>query len=176
MTRTPRTRAALLVAVLSLAAACSTTTTTGGTDVDPMTELQSRPSYEDTVATYTTMDQEIRDAVTAAVPTVAWILERGARSAGCSEPFDNLGGRSTGLDSYGAPGAIPDDEWPAALAAAEAVAQRYGFDDTATVVDEPGNHQVRFSSSTDLAYVNLGTVVNVVLSTFTGCHLPDASR
>lgn len=167
-----RTRFTVLTVLTVLCSACSTTT--GGTDVEPLTELQSRPSYEDAVATYTAMEVEIRAAVTAAVPTVTWKLERAGRSSGCSKPFDNLGGRSTGLDSYGAPGAIPDDAWPAAVTAAETVAKRYGFDDTATVVNASGNHQVRFSSSADLAYVDFGTGVNVVLATFTGCNLPAA--
>ena len=170
-----RPRSAALAVLTVLCSACSTTTTTGGTDVDPLTELHSRPSFEDTVATYTAMEVEIRAAVTAAVPTVTWKLEREGRTSGCAEPFDNLGGKFTGLDSYGAPGAIPDDAWPTAVAAAETVARTYGFDDTATVVDAPSDHQVRFRSSTDGAYVDFGTGVNVILATFTGCNLPTTT-
>lgn len=140
--------------------------------MNPLTRLQSRPSYEDAVATYTAMEVEIRAAVTTVVPTVTWALERKGRSSGCTKPFDKLGGKSTGLDSYGAPGPIPDDAWPTALTAAETVAKRYGFDHTATVVDAPSDHEVRFSSSTDGAYIDFGTGVNVILATFTGCNLP----
>lgn len=141
--------------------------------MDPITELQNRDSLEDTVAAYTTMESEIRAAVTAAVPSVVWVLEQPAGGAGCRAPFDHINGKIAGLESWGAPGSIPDDAWPDALTATEQVAARYGFDSTQVIVDQPGRHQARLSSSATGAHTDLGTSVNVVLSTITGCHLPE---
>ena len=122
--------ATVALATVALAAvACSPGTTSGtnapgGSTVDPLTELQNRASLENTVADYTTMEAEIRAAVTAAAPGVIWVLEQEATGAGCRAPFDGLNGRSLALESWGAPGGIPDEAWPAALTAAARIAAR----------------------------------------------------
>lgn len=168
------------VALTLATVGCSPGTTSGtnapgGSTVDPLTQLQNRASLEHTVAAYTTMEAEIRAAVTAAAPGVTWVLEQEATGAGCRAPFDGLNGRSLALESWGAPGGIPDEAWPAALTAAVRIAARYGFDSTQRFVDKPGRHDARLSNSTTGAYTNLGTYVNAVLSTITGCHLPAST-
>lgn len=156
---------------------CTTSPTTNkGTGMNPLAQLQTLPSSEDTVTTYTAMEAEIRDAVTNAAPTTTWVLEDEQSQSGCRESFSNLGGRTVILASYGAPTPIPDAAWPAALAAAATIARRNGFTNTQVKVDDAGNHQVRFTNPTDGAYTDLGTRKAVVLLTSTGCHLPAGSR
>ena len=154
--------------VLTALTACSAV---GGSD--PLTELRDRPSHEQALAGYTTMQREIQDAVTTAVPTVIWQLGRASESsAGCADPFDNLGGTTKGLDLYYAEGGIPDDTWPRAVSAAVAVAQRYGLTEITTTVDRPADHQVRLTNPTDGAHTDLGTGANAIIRTVTGCNLP----
>jgi len=71
---------------------------------------------------------------------------------------------------------LSDEAWPGAVATAEAIARRNGFDDTQVTVDRPGDHQVRFTNSTDGAYIDVGTGKNALVTTNTGCHLPAASN
>lgn len=122
------------------------------------------------------MEAEIRDAVTNAAPTTAWVLEDEQSQSGCRDPFSNLGGRTVILASCGAPTPILDDVWPAALAAAATIARRNGFTNTQVKVDNASNHQVRVTNPTDGSYTDLGTRKAVVLLTSTGCHLPAGSR
>lgn len=141
--------------------------------MDPLAQLHALPSIESALASYTAMEAEIRDAVTAASPTTVWALEVPESRGGCSKPFDTLGGRSVSLVSYGSYTPIPDAAWPTAYAAASAIARRYGFAQCAFKVDGPGNHQVRFTNPADGAYSDLGTVLAATLLTDTGCHLPE---
>lgn len=169
-------RSASLLALLIL----TSCTTTEGPDVDPLADLQSRPSAADAVATYTAMQADVRAAVTAVDGRVVWKLEQPTATAGCGEPFDGLGGETTALETWSADGGIPDDSWPAAADAARAAAARSGLTETTTVVDQPGRHQIRFTNSADGTYATLGTEVNAVLAGFTGCFLtetgPPATR
>ncbi len=171
-----RTTTTTIAAVMLLTAITSCSRLTGGPDVDPLTELRGRTIYEDAIATYTQMQHEMRQAVAGAVPSVTWQPDRSPLSGNCREPFSKLGGTSTGLQSWYAPGAVPDDTWPSAVRAARGVAERYGLTSVTTVVDRPADHQVRFSNPSDGAYTDLGTGVNTVLNTITGCNLPASMR
>lgn len=144
--------------------------------MDPLAQLTALPTSDQAVTTYTAMEVEIRAAVTGAAPTVTWVLDDPQSQSGCNTPFDNVGGRTVTLPSYGSRTPISDDAWPAALAAAEPIARRNGFNETFMKVDQPGNHQARFTNTTDGAYTDLGTKKGVVLLTSTGCHLPAGTN
>ena len=164
----------LIVATLivTTTVGCSAAVPGGTPTLDPLAQLQSLPSIDQAVATYSAMEVEIRAAIVGAAPTVQWVVEQPEPNSGCSKPFDNLGGRTVTLLSHGTNTPIPDEAWPATLAAAETIARRHGFNQTFMKVDQPGNHQARFTNTTDGAYSDLGTLADVVLQTYTGCHLP----
>lgn len=166
--------AALVLAAALLAPVAACSAISGAPEAEPLALLQSRPSYEQAVQTYTQMDQEIRDAVTAEVPSLTWFLDDKGLGAGCSTPFDNLGGESLALGNWTAEGPVPDEQWRAVEAAAHEVAARYGLVETIVLLDRRDDHEVRFGNPDDGTYTDLGSKVNTVMGTVTGCFLPEA--
>lgn len=69
----------------------------------------------------------------------------------------------------GANGPIPDEQWPAVVAAVEAAVASYGFGELVAIVDRPGDHLAK-SVGPYGATVQIGTGKNVILTTITGCH------
>lgn len=164
----------LLVAALVTATAigCSSTSNIDeGSNVDALTELQGRASSEDVVARYTTMGTEIRAAITTVAATT-WVARDAQSESGCGQPFSGLGARTVVLGNWSSDTPIPDTTWPDALTAAQTIATTYGFTDTVTKVDQPGNHQVRFLDPALGAYVDIGSKAAAVYLNSTGCHLP----
>lgn len=175
-TRSRAVRLLLAALVTAIAVGCSTTPNIDeGNDMDELTELQRRASSEDIVASYTTMGTAIRAAITTVAATT-WVARDEQSESGCGQPFSGLGARTVVLGNWSSDTPIPDDEWPSALTAAQAIATTYGFTDNVTKVDEPGNHQVRFLDPALGAYVDIGSKVAAVYLNSTGCHLPGDSN
>ena len=141
--------------------------------MNPIDQLKALPTSDQAVTTYAAMEAEIRHSITAASPATTWAPRRERRQSGCSAPFDNLGGRTVIIPSYGAEQPIADEDWQAVRTATEAIAQRYGLTTTTEAADSPGNHQVRYSSTADGAYVDIGSGKAAFVTTNTGCHLPE---
>ena len=170
--RHPRLLILFIVLCLTGSAAC-TSAPPGGTTMDPLEQLQARPRMTEAVATYTEMEAKIRAAITTASPATVWTPRRERRESFCNTPFDNTGGRTVLLPSFGAAVPIADDTWSTVLTATEAIARRYGLTTTKSVANTPGNYQVRYSNPTDGAYVDIGSAKAAFVSTNTGCHLPQ---
>ncbi len=166
-----RGRALALALVLVLVTSC--TTTDGEPRADPLGVLQARPSYEQAMTTYTQMNREIRDAVTAVAPSVRWRVVGTRLDSGCGEPFSNLGGERTLLELWGAEGGVPDDRWSAVQAAARTVATGYGLTELAVIKDRQDDHAVRLVNPDDGTVASMSTQVNTSLLTTLGCFLPE---
>lgn len=171
MTGTPRLcRAAvagLTAVLLVLPSACSTTTE--GQPSAVTTPLTDRPSSDTTVARYETLQTEVRHAVSTVAPTVVWEQRREGGRSLCAAGEVGDGGQIVTLPRWGAPGGIPDEQWPAVVTAVTAVAAPYAFGDLFAVVNRPSDHQIQLRGPYG-ATIDLGTAVNVVLTVTTGCH------
>lgn len=133
------------------------------------TPLADRPGSATVSATYDQMQISIRVAVTAVVPSLNWVPRDKPGSAICSDGPTDQEGRLQALQTWGANGPIPDEQWPAVVAAVEAAVASYGFGELVAIVDRPGDHLAE-SVGPYGATVQIGTGKNVILTTITGCH------
>lgn len=153
-----------------LAGAC----TSGGAENDDMddklTVLTQRPPIEDVRATYEQMQSRLRERLSAEVGPLRWTNDRNLSGAGCAD-FPGVGGQSLTLDSWTAPGNLPDSRWEHAVRIVAEVTGEYGFGPPQTVVDRPGDHEITATDPYGGDYL-FGTARNTVLMVSTGCHLP----
>ncbi len=77
------------------------------------------------------------------------------------------------LPDYLASGPIPDSVWPQALQRAKELAASLGATGGQGFKDHPGDHDARFYSPQSTV-LWLGTAVNAIISSNTGCRLPAA--
>ncbi|TQF74870.1 hypothetical protein FK531_02005 [Rhodococcus spelaei] len=171
--------AVLAVAAMTAGAACASTGTgerVGNSEAARRTEiLAARVSLEEAVARAASMGQEIRIAVAAAVPAGSWRPNRPPSGAGNCEGFTHTAGQSRTTGTWVLEGGIPDERWPAALAALRSVIDRRGYGAPIVAVDRRNDHALRIYGPDD-AYLWFGSGANAVLDVATGCHLPDSKR
>ena len=114
----------------------------------------------------------ISEAVGALAPDVQWRWHRErSQGGGCPGPYAYTAGKSVTTRALLSDNPIRDDDWPAVLAAARAVAADAGMDRLDVHVDEPGRHDVTFAGG-DGNRITFGTYKAASLRGITGCRHP----
>lgn len=165
---------AVLAALAGLVGGCTTTppgdpTPAGSTEI--RVTLLALPSLEDTKAI-----DEIATAATAIVPGPGFTDYHGESGLTCDGPYAGTGARGRYLPNRVGEGApVFEQQWVRVEDAARAAAATVEASTVQLVKNAPGDHDVWFlgpgGSSIKLAYQ-----VNLVISGYTGCRLPEEDR
>jgi hypothetical protein len=143
-----------------------------GKDSGKEPRMDDRPSMESTIESY----ERMRDAMFAALEA-----ELGPREWRVSPTNDHLGragcaedpdGETAFLPSYLFTGTYERADWKEAAQIVETVGREHGFDDTATVVDRPGDFELVGEDEYGGRY-EFGMAKNTTLGQRTGCHRWD---
>jgi len=138
-------------------------------------KLVPLPSLEETEARVQQAVVELATYISTLVPTLQWHWS-GNRSPGfCGRPYDETQGSRVYLPDYLALGPIPDSVWPQALQRTKELAASLGATGGQGFKDQPGDHLARFYSP-EGTVLSLGTAVNAIIGSNTGCRLPAAVK
>jgi predicted LppA-like lipoprotein len=137
---------------------------------EPRSLLQQRPSIEEISERYEQMQQRLLDRLDAEVGPLSWAVSDPVSRAGCTEFPDIFDAESWVLQSWRAPGNLPDARWPQAVAVVEEITREYGFGEPEIIVNRSGDHEITGNDQYGAVY-QFGTAANTVLMITTGCHL-----
>ena len=140
--------------------------------MDPQEQLAARPSLQAAERDYIAFLSEARAAAEKVAPTVEWDTVKPERTSEslCGSPFDDVAGASSRSYATGGIGEIPDEDWQAAADAVGEVAQQYGYNDRATIVDRPGQHAEAYENA-DGARLTFESETHTSLLLFGACHV-----
>lgn len=136
--------------------------------------LESLPSLEDTEVQVRTAVERIAAFVDTLVPRREWTWTRDRSAGGCLGRYGDTDGESVYSKNYLSKGPIPDAVWPAIFEQARTLAAAVGATEYETFHDDPGNHDVRFYSP-EFTSITVSSRGNAVISSSTGCRLPQAT-
>ncbi|MBD3779580.1 MAG: hypothetical protein IE923_09990 [Micrococcales bacterium] len=136
-------------------------------------EMTARPSMEQMLDHYEAMRREMVQVLDAEIGGLHWVadpVQMGASRSGCS-----TGGAITEaqeVETIGllAEGTYESAYWHRSAELVLEVGRRFGFDDTATVADRPGDFEVVGADEYGAVF-HYGMAVNTILTLRTGCHL-----
>lgn len=135
--------------------------------------LETLPSLEDTEVQMTSAVEQIGAYVASLVPGMEWSWIRDRRGGGCLGRYEDADGELVYSKNYVSPGPIPDALWPDVFEQARTRAAAVGATEYQTFHDNPGNHEVRFYSP-EATFITVGSLTASVISSSTGCRLPQA--
>ncbi len=161
----------MVAVTATLTVGCAGQSPEGGTVDEQQATLAARPTIDEITARYERMQAELRRRLVAEVGIAEWIEDSDGNRSGCGDFPDVPTAESRRLGSWYSPGNLPDARWPQAVAVVAEVTGDYGFGPPETVVDRPGDHQIRAVGQYGASYI-FGTANNTVLGVSTGCHLP----
>ena len=153
-----------------------------GGRMNPEERLAARPTFEQVTTEYTAMLDEMRRALTAVTPSLAWRTPAAARDGGsfCSPPYTKIAGAESAVfDSGDADRGIPDADWPAAVRAVDEIARRYGFRDPAAITPPagtdggPAKKRTNWTGPYDES-LEFGSYLGTILSVYGSCYLDAA--
>ncbi|MBB5153424.1 LppA family lipoprotein [Saccharopolyspora phatthalungensis] len=142
---------------------------------DPRSLLQQRPSIEEISERYEQMQQRLLDRLNIEVGPLAWALWDPVSRAGCAEFPDIFDAESRVLQSWRAPGNLPDAVWSRAVEIVQEITVEYGFDEPEIIVNRSGDHEITGNDQYGAVY-QFGTAADTVLVITTGCHLFAAAK
>jgi len=131
--------------------------------------LSGRPLSADAVTTYTRMQEELRAAITAAVPTVVWAPIRDQLNAGCGGKLSGLNGRTVFLQPWATEGSVTAEQWPTVVAAMVPVAAAYQFTGPRAARVAGSEFRSEFQGPYG-ALLELSSFKAMVMMVQTGCH------
>jgi hypothetical protein len=145
--------------------------------MDPLTELRSRPTYEQTSSDYLAVLGQVRDVLARLAPQVTFAAAPSEESRTvCAQPFDRVDGADAGIFTGGlGVGAITDEQWPTVVEAVRGVARPKGYTVETVLADRPGRHVISFQTA-DGENLELGTGDNTTLALEGGCRLRAATH
>lgn len=138
--------------------------------------LKSLPSLEDTKAQV----QAAMDTITAKArtlnPSINWRTLDQETWDNCERPYDQTDGQRFFLpDAVAEHVSLSEDDWTRILQTAKDAAAALGATNVQVLQDQPGNHDVWFSSPTGIS-IKIGYQGNLVVSGYTGCRLPKSKK
>lgn len=149
---------------------------TGGADTaTAAAQLVPLPSLEETEARVQQAVVELAAYVSTLVPGLEWHWSGDRVKDRCNRPYDQTRGKQIYVPTYVASGPIPDAVWPQAMQRAKELAAGLGATGGQGFKDQPGDHDARFYSPQGTV-LWLGTAVNGIISSDTGCRLPAAVK
>jgi hypothetical protein len=146
--------------------------------MDPLQQLRARPTFEQAEHDYLALLDQIRAAVSAAVPSLIWQSPKAIRfgQAMCAAPYTDIPGTNNAdYDGGYTKGNIPDDVWPTLSRTVIDLAAQHGFTHVIPLVDKPGRHTLVIWDDHD-AHLELGTLAAATLTLFGGCFLTAAAH
>jgi hypothetical protein len=139
-------------------------------------QLESLPSLEETKTQVENVVAEIKDAANRVVPSLKWQSLHGETAGNCEAPYEQTDGKRLFLPDQVASGAdVSEADWATILAAAKAAAAKLGATEEQAMKDGPSNHDVGFYGPTGI-FIKLGYQGNLVVSSYTGCRLPQDKK
>lgn len=138
-------------------------------------KLVPLPSLEDTEARVKQAVVELGTYISTLVPGLQWSWDGDRSQFACDRPYDQTQGQSVRFPDYLAVGPIPDAAWPQAMQRAKELAASLGATGGQGFKDQSGDHDARFYSPQGTA-IWLGSAVNAIISSNTGCRLPAAVK
>jgi hypothetical protein len=148
-------------------------------------QLRSRPTFEQAGRDYLAMLDEMRQALSALVPTLKWTPSRSTQdgTSACSAPFTDVPGsdRANYVAGTGE-GNIPDQDWPRAAQALKDIARRHGFTTAVGVVDStaqpdrPAHRVLDIYDEHRDGSVEFGSLYNTTLTVYGACFLHEAAH
>lgn len=142
---------------------------------DPRSLLHQRPSIEEISERYEQMQQRLLDRLNTEVGPLSWAMSDPVSRAGCTEFPDVFDAESRVLESWRAPGNLPDDQWPLAVEIVQEITVEYGFGEPEIIVNRSGDHEIIGNDQYGAVY-QFGTAADTVLMITTGCHLLAAAK
>jgi Lipoprotein confined to pathogenic Mycobacterium len=138
-------------------------------------QLMGLPTLEDITPTYTTMAQEMRDALDQEFGTITWtIKDMDTDHAYCTGIYSYVGAQAIYLTTR-ADVTFEGENWVRAVETIAAVAQDYGFTGNAVMANGTGNHATNLTSQRGGA-VYIHSHESFVLALQSECHLPQTSK
>ncbi len=155
----------------------------GPVTTDPntlFTTLMQRPDVDQATAQYQQMNNELLQALTAAVPSLTpWGQLQGEMTAACGSDYPGIGdhGKTVDLPSYVAHVGVTDAQWELALTTVGTIAAKYGFDaKPQRLHDSPGQYDAIFHNVHDDGSITLDAAESFVLGVSLACHLTAAAK
>lgn len=142
---------------------------------DPRSLLRQRPSIEEISERYEQMQQRLLDRLNTEVGPLSWAVSDPVSRASCTEFPDVIDAESRILESWRAPGNLPDADWPLAVEIVQEITVEYGFGEPEIIVNRSGDHEIIGNDQYGGVY-QFGTAANTVLMITTGCHLLAAAK
>lgn len=173
--------AALLIAGCSKPSDPATPGATVNTDVNNVfAMLMQRPNIDEAAQQYQQMDNELRQALSQAIPVLAsWHVgsEGGQTSCASDYPGIDFDGQTRAFPSNVVNGNLPDTDYEKALGIIGLTAQKYGFTpQPQRLHDTPGSHDAVFHNVHDDGEISFGTAANTSLRVSLGCHLTAEAK
>lgn len=136
-------------------------------------QLMDLPTVEDITPTYTTIAQEMRNALDQEFDPITWTIEE-PKKLTCGGIY-----RYVGADAIyfliRAEVTFEGEDWVRAVETIAAVAQDHGFTGNAVMANGTGNHATNLTSERGGA-VYIHSHESFVLAIESECHLPQASK
>ncbi|QIZ36045.1 LppA family lipoprotein [Saccharopolyspora sp. ASAGF58] len=142
---------------------------------DPRSLLRQRPSIEEISERYEQMQQRLLDRLNTEVGPLSWAVSDPVSRAVCTEFPDVFDAESRVLESWRAPGNLPDADWPLAVEIVQEITIEYGFGEPEIIINRSGDHEIIGNDQFGAVY-QFGTAANTVLMITTGCHLLTAAK
>lgn len=142
--------------------------------------LMQRPDIDQATAQYQQLNDELLQALTAAVPSLTpWGQLQGETAAACGSDYPGIGdnGQTVDLPIYVAHVSVTDAQWELALTTIGTVAAKYGFDEKPQRLhDSSGQHDAIFHNVHDDGSITLDSAESIVVGVSVGCHLTAAAK
>jgi hypothetical protein len=135
------------------------------------TALTGLPTLEDTKTQVTSTIENVGQQISALAPPVRFTWRLDESRGGCRPPYEQSQGQEILLAKYVSDVPIPEQNWKQAYDVAAQAAGALGAATVTVFKDEPGNHDVQFSSDTGTTF-RLGSQVAALITGSTGCRLP----
>lgn len=142
---------------------------------DPRSLLRQRPSIEEISERYELMQQRLLDSLNTEVGPLSWAVSDPVSRTVCTEFPDVFDAESRVLESWRAPGNLPDAEWSRAVEIVQEVTEEYGFGEPEIIVNRSGDHEIIGNDQYGGVY-QFRTSADTVLTVTTGCHLLAAAK
>lgn len=170
VTTTQRLLVACLAAMLVLATACGSDSERPSTKESPA--VTDRPAMETMVKRYEALQADLFASLEAKLGPRGWAVSANSLGGGRSGCEDDPEGERVQLPPMSFDGTYDAAAWDEVKALVEQVGRTHGFDDVATVKDEPGDLLVVGEDEFGGRY-EFGMARNTIFDVRTGCHRWD---
>ncbi len=139
-------------------------------------QLKSLPSLEDTRTQVQAAMDEITATASKVIPGIVWTTAGNEDTGNCETPYEQTDGKRYFLPNRVAESvAVSEQQWTDLLQVAKAAAAKLGATDVQAMQDQPGKHDIWFTGPAGV-FIKFSYKVNMVVSGYTGCRLPQDKK